>query len=186
MADKFLSYMINHNKIIALQSFQIALKKLSRNSGALNLNNINNLNLRLSVINCLIKRLTKWPSSIDIDSFTLSNNKVTLKSEKDNDNNFLKAQLVSVNIDNNYNIPMHVWSSYHSIVANNNFPCPELSFPGRSISPFTQTIRSNGREIIYLSSIAYFEVKIEPSYRIGLILISYILKNIYANNFFCF
>jgi len=167
MGDRFMLSLINGNRNIPLQSLQIALKNLSRNCEALNVNNITNINLRLCEIRTLVNRLTKWPSSIDINYF-LQNQSVSLQSEVQPDNNFLKAQLISTEIilPENFN----VLSSYHSIFANNNFPCQEISsaIPKRSISPFTQTIRSNGRDVIYLSSVAYFEVKIEPSHDKGL------------------
>ncbi len=115
----------------------------------------------------LIKRLTPWPIQISEEAFKEScpQSNVTLKCERMmRSKRKLRAQLVT------QTPTVDGLTSFHSIVPDSNFPCMNAG-GGRSgdantrhTSPFTQTIRTYGVDVMYLSCVAYFEVHLEPTF----------------------
>lgn len=155
ICNRFLYSFICNQSTVYLQALLLELRRLSRSSLAL----INtSIHLSIYEIIGLIKRLTLWPSSINLQALDQS---VVTNGFFTGAGDLLRAQLVTTSPST------HLQSNllaFHSIIANCNFPCSESSLPSlRSISPFTQTIRSDSVDVIYLSCVAYFEVKIEPT-----------------------
>ena len=79
----------------------------------------------------------------------------------------LRAQLLSH--------PKNGLTAFHFIVPDHHFPCMNNSESAcgsggednsvhRQISPFTQTIKTHGVNVMYLSCVAYFEVHLEPTF----------------------
>ena len=155
ICNRYLYSFVCNQSTVYLQALLIELRRLSRSTLALSNTSIH---LPIFEIIGLIKRLTLWPSSINLQALDQN---VVINGIFTGAGNLLRAQLVTTTPST------HLQSNliaFHSIIANCNFPCSESSSPPlRSISPFTQTIRSDSVDVIYLSCVAYFEVKIEPT-----------------------
>ena len=154
LCDKRQLLFVDENRTVNLQILGTALSRLDRNGNAIIARNLAEQLSRLEILR-LIKRVTVWPTEI-LGLLDNSDPSVSLRSEPTSSLKKLRAQLAN-------QIPSRSsFTNFHSIIPDHHFPCPDSS--GKQISPFTQTIRRKGVDAIYLSCVAYFEVKMEPTF----------------------